>query len=58
MLLAEIPLVRFVRLSGVTGLGLTIAFRGGQVYVKRLLRIRMEVLAKGIQSPAIFWGDK
>ena len=42
----------------VRGLGLTIAFRGGQVYVTGLLSVKMEILAKGIQSTAIFRGDK
>ncbi len=53
----EETLVR-LQLTRVRGLGLTIAFRGGQVYVTGLLSVKMEILAKGIRSTAIFWGDK
>jgi len=38
--------------------GLTIVFKGNKVYVTGVLVVKMEILAKGIQSPAIFWSDK
>jgi len=45
-------------LSRVRDLGLTIVFKGNKVYVTGVLVVKVEILAKGIRSPAIFWSDK